>query len=58
MCYPKAFPAALTLSSTDVSAHDEQWHCDELNVLDLLQEGERLTYDVAKTLYWLSQDVG
>lgn len=55
MCYPKAFPALITLSTTDVGRADPQWHCDELNVVNLLTEGERLTYHIASTLRYLDE---
>jgi hypothetical protein len=53
LCHPKAFPALETLSSTDVGKSDPQWECVELNVEDLLVEGEHLTYEIARTLRWL-----
>lgn len=55
LCHPRAFPALETLSTTDVGKTDHQWECVELNVLDLLEEGEHLTYEIAKTLRWLAQ---
>jgi hypothetical protein len=41
-----------------VGKSDPQWHCDELNVLDVLEEGEKLTYQIGRTLYWLASEVG
>jgi hypothetical protein len=53
VCYPKAFPALVTLSTTDVSHQDPSWHCDQLNVVELLHEGEQLTFRIAEVLRWL-----
>lgn len=44
-----------TLSTTDVSQSDPEWECEELNVLDLLTEGERLTRHIASTLRYLDE---
>jgi hypothetical protein len=53
VCWPTAFPAALTLSTTDVSQTTVGWTCEKLDVLDLLKLGDRLTYYLARALYWL-----
>jgi hypothetical protein len=55
LCHPKAFPALETLSTTDVSKADSGWSCTELNVLDVLTEGERLTRSIASTLRYLEE---
>ena len=44
-----------TLSTTDVSKADPEWECVELNVVDLLVEGERLTNHIASTLRYLDE---
>lgn len=55
MCWPDAFPAALTLSTTDVSATTHGWTCEKLDVVDLLNLGPHLTYYAARVLWWLRE---
>jgi hypothetical protein len=38
-----------------VSKEDPGWHCDELNVVNLLTEGERLTFSIARVLKYLAE---
>jgi hypothetical protein len=38
-----------------VSKSDPGWSCTELNVLDVLTEGERLTRSIASTLRYLEE---
>lgn len=58
MCHPRAFPALLTLSSTDVGKTDPQWVCEELNVEDLLQLGPHLVYYIGRVLGWIAEGAG
>lgn len=37
-----------------MSVTERGWTCHKLDVVELLQQGEKLTYEVAKVLYYLS----
>jgi hypothetical protein len=51
-----AFPALLTLSSTDVGKADKQWVCEPLTVETVLESGEDLVYHIGRALYWIEQE--
>lgn len=53
VCHPRAFPALLTLSNTDVGKTDDQWTCEPLTVETVLESGEDVVYHVGRALYWL-----
>lgn len=53
ICWPKAFPALVTLSTTDVSTSDPQWHCEQLTVENTLALQVKGLYYLSKVLVWL-----
>ena len=53
ICNPKGVPELPLLSSTDISKTTPSWECRPLTVPELLEQGIRFTYDVAKVLRWM-----
>jgi hypothetical protein len=39
-----------------VSKSSPGWTCEELNVVELLEQGEHLVYEIGKSLYYLATE--